>query len=104
VYDAFMHMGQIPQDRNFGQNLGFFKVELRVTKPDEIIGLIFQLILVHCTLGTLQPSLRKHFLVPCSAPVLALLSQFWVKIRAPVQPNLYSWTGFNLFIIWGVKF
>ena len=41
------------------------------------------LLLAKVTLGTLQPSLGKHFLVPCGAPVLALLSHFWVKIRAP---------------------
>ena len=44
-----VRMGQIPQDRNFGQNviLFFLKLRLRVTKPD-YISLIFQLILDNC--------------------------------------------------------
>ena len=103
-------MGQIPQDGNFGQKVFFLKKSLRVTKSDGI-GLIVQLILAHWvlyTLGTLQPSLGKHFLVPCGAPVLALLSHFfgnfWVIIRALVRPNPRSWTGFDLLIVLVVKF
>ena len=46
----------------------------------------------------------KIFGVPCSTPVFALLSDFWVKIRALVRPNRQRWTGFDLLIISGVKF
>ena len=31
---------------------------------------------------------QKKFGVPCSTPIFALLSKFWVKIRTLVQPNL----------------
>ena len=61
---------------------------------------------VCCTLKTLYSGLGNFFVVPFSVqhPIFALLSHFWVKIRAPVRPNLYSWTGFDLFIIYRVKF
>ena len=52
----------------------------------------------------LQFTLQKNFGVPCSTPVFALLSDFWVKIRALVRPNRERWTGFDLLIISGVKF
>ena len=32
---------------------------------------------------------------------LTLLSNFWVKIRALMRPNLQRWTGFDLLIISG---
>ena len=44
------------------------------------------------------------FGVPCSTPVFARLSDFWVKIKALVQSNRQRWTGFDLLIISGVKF
>ena len=104
----YIHMGQIPQDGNFGQNVvpSFLKYSLRVTKPD-YISLIFQLILVNCVPWTLETpwhGLGKFFKVLRSTPVLALMSHFWVKIRAPVRPNLQRWTWFDLLIILGVKF
>ena len=49
-------------------------------------------------------TLQKKFAVPCSTPVFALLSDFWVKIRALVRPNRQRWTGFDLLIIFLVKF
>ena len=33
-----------------------------------------------------------------------ILTNFWVKIRVLVRPHLWSWTGFDLLIILGVKF
>ena len=77
-----------------------------MTKPDEI-DFIVQLILANCVLKTLETllfSLRKFFGVPCSTPILALLSHLWVKIRALVRPNLQRQAGFDLLIILGVKF
>ena len=77
-----------------------------MTKPDEI-DFIVQLILDNRVLNTLETllfGLRKIFGVPCSTPILALLSHFWVKIRALVRPNLQRWTGFDLLIIFLVKF
>ena len=76
-----------------------------MTEPDEI-DFIVQLILdkyVLKTLETLLFSLRKFFGVPCSTPILALLSNFWLKIRALVRPNLQRQTGFDLLIISGLK-
>ena len=84
----------------------FFTESLRVAKPCKI-KLIFRLILVDWVfriVETSRPSLGKFFGVPCGTPVLALLSDFWVKIRALVRPNLQGWTGFDLLIILGVKF
>ena len=77
-----------------------------MTKPDKI-DLILQLILDICVLDimkSLSVDLGKFFGVPCGTPVLALLSDFWVKIRALVRPSLQGWTGFDLLIISGVKF
>ena len=58
---------------------------------------------VRCSLKILSFTLQNFFGVPCSTPVLALLSHFYVKIRAPVRPNLQRWTGFDLLIISGVS-
>ena len=72
-------------------HLFFLKQSLRVTKHDKI-DLIFQLFLanwVFQTLETLFSALRKVFGVPCSTPVLALSSNFWVTNRALVRPNLF---------------
>ena len=77
-----------------------------MTKPDKM-DLIFQLILVNCapwTQETLSFDLGKNFGVSCSTPVLALLSHFWVKIRALVKLHLQRWIGFDLLTILGVKF
>ena len=77
-----------------------------MAKPDKI-DLIFQLILAICDFWVAEtPSfdLRKFFGVPFSTPVFALLSDFWVKIRALVRPNRQGWTVFDLLIISGVKF
>ena len=59
---------------------------------------------VLCTLKTLYPDLGKFFGVPLSTPTFTPLSHFWVKIRAPLGPNLQSWALFELFMISGVKF
>ena len=77
-----------------------------MTKPDEIF-LIFQLILVKCvpyTLETLLFDLEFFFGAPCSTPVFALLSHFWVKIGALVRPLFHSFflrlpLG-RLYILW----
>ena len=59
---------------------------------------------VRCSLKILSFTPQKNFGVPCSTPVFALLSDFWVKIRALVRPNRQRWTGFDLLIIFLVKF
>ena len=102
------HMGQFLQGGKNGcfVSLFFFTESLRVAKPCKI-KLIFRLILVDWVfriVETSRPSLGKFFGVPCGTPVLALLSDFWVKIRALVRPSLQGWTGFDLLIISGVKF
>ena len=77
-----------------------------MTKPDKILS-IFQLILAHWVLKppeTPHPGLGKCFLVFFGTPVLAQLSHFWGKNKAPVRPNLQRWTGFDLLIILWVKF
>ena len=103
-----LHMGQFLQGGKNGcfVSLFFFTESLRVAKPCKI-KLIFRLILVDWVfriVETSRPSLGKFFGVPCGTPVLALLSDFWVKIRALVRPSLQGWTGFDLLIISGVKF
>ena len=77
-----------------------------MTKPDKILS-IFQLILAPWVFGppeTPHPGRGKLFLVIFATPVLAQLSHFWGKNRAPVRPNFQRWTGFDLLIILGVKF
>ena len=32
-----------------------------------------------------------------------ILTNFWVKIRVLVRSHLWSWTGFDLLIIWGLN-
>ena len=59
---------------------------------------------VRYSLKILSFTPQKFFGVPCSTPVFALLSDFWVKIRALVRPNRQRWTGFDLLIIFLVKF
>ena len=105
---CIIHMGQFLQGGKNGcfVSLFFFTESLRVAKPCKI-KLIFRLILVDWVfriVETSRPSLGKNFGVPCGTPVLALLSDFWVKIRALVRPSLQGWTGFDLLIISGVKF
>ena len=85
-------MGQFLQGGNFGHFVSYFfkRTSLSATKPNEI-DLIFQLIWDNCvfkTLETLLFGLRKKCGVPCSTPILVLLSHFWVKIRALLRPNL----------------
>ena len=77
-----------------------------MAKPDEI-NLIFQFVLDDCILFSMRNHLdlaSDYFGFPCGTPVLAILSHFWVMIKALVRPNLQIWTGFYLLIISGVKF
>ena len=77
-----------------------------MTKPDKILS-IFQLILVNWVFKppeTPHPGLGKIFLVFFGTSVLAQLSHFWVNIRAFVRPNFQRWTGFDLLIVFWVKF
>ena len=80
-----IHMAQFLQGGKNGcfVSLFLFTESLREAKPCKT-KLIFQLILVDwvfCIVKTSWLTLRKIFGVPCSTPVLALLSIFWVKMR-----------------------
>ena len=61
-----------------------------MTKTDKI-DLIIQLFMAQWVLGTLEtpfPGFGKISGAPCSSPVLALFTHFWVKNRALVRQNL----------------
>ena len=102
------HMGHFPQDGENEQNLSFFFYfwSFTVTKRFDFFKFsqLFWRDYVRCSLKILSFTLQKFFGVPCSTPVFALLSDFWVKIRALVRPNRQRWTGFDLLIIFLVKF
>ena len=78
-------MGQFLQGGKNGcfVSIFLFTESLRVAKPYKI-ELIFQLILVEWVWYIVKTSwltLQNFFGVPCSTPILALLSNFWVKMR-----------------------
>ena len=102
------YMGQIPQDGNFGPNVVLFFNFWRFTVTKRLdffkFSQLFWRDYVRYSLKILSFTLQKNFGVPCSTPVFALLSDFWVKIRALVRPNRQRWTGFDFLIISGVKF
>ena len=78
-----VHMGHFPQDGENEQNLSFFSFFEASLWPNG--SQLFWRDYVRCSLKILSFTLQKIFGVPCSTPVFALLSDFWVKIRALVS-------------------
>ena len=106
--NTWTYMGHFPQDGENEQNLSDFFCfwSFTVTKRFDFLKFsqLFWRDYVRWSLKILSFTLQKNFGVPCSTPVFALLSDFWVKIRALVRPNRQRWTGFDLLIIFLVKF
>ena len=102
------YMGHFPQDGKNEQNVSFFSFfwSFTVTKRFDFLKFsqLFWRDYVRCSLKILLFTLQKIFGVPCSTPDFALLSHFWVKIRAVVRQNLPRWTGFDLLRVFWVKF
>ena len=101
------HIGQFPQDGENGCFMSIFFKSRAIMWPKIRLNIFssivpWSLCLVHPK--TLYSGLWNFFGVPLSTPTFALLSHFWVKIRAPLLPNLQSSVGFELLIISGVKF
>ena len=77
-----------------------------MTKPDEI-DFIVQLILANCVFWitkTLPVGPQKFFLVFFGTPQVDPFVKFYCMFNALVRPNLKRWTGFDVLIIFGVKF
>ena len=77
-----------------------------MTKPDEI-DFIVQLILAICDFLIAETSsfdLRNFFLVFFGTPQVDPFVKFYCIFNALVRPNLKRWTGFDVLIIFGVKF
>ena len=77
-----------------------------MTKPDKILS-IFQLILANWVFKppeTPHPGLGNFSLVFFGTPQVDPFVKFYCMFNALVRPNLKRWTGFDVLIIFGVKF
>ena len=102
------HMGQFLQDGNFGGFMSYFfsKQKATVAKPmdfDDFYRFVLtnhDLFMVRKSILTLSIQKKHVFWYPEVDPFFKFYSYF----NAVAQPNLHCWTGFDLLIIFLVKF
>ena len=100
---SYTHMGQFPEDGNFGGFMSyfFFKQKATVAKPMDFDD-FYRFVLTNHDLGMDRKSIltlsiqKKHiFWHPEVDPFFKFYSYF----NAVAQPNLHCWTRFDFLII-----